>query len=132
MLPSFDEHGNLPPGIHRCTIEELIQHFGTGSVEREVEIQELLEFIAWAREADIQRVIVNGSFVTSKESPNDVDVVILPGPNYPRSQNPAFEEITRFPFLQIVVAADEDDLIMWVSQDFGTDRRPKGVVEVLL
>ena len=44
MLPPFDEHGNLPPGIHRCTIEELIQHFGTGSVEREVEIQELLEF----------------------------------------------------------------------------------------
>ena len=65
MLPPFDEHGNLPPGIHRCTTEELIQHFGTGSVEREVEIQELLEFIAWAQEADIRRVIVNGSFVTS-------------------------------------------------------------------
>ena len=60
--------------------------------------------------------------------------MILPGPNYPRSQTPAFEEITRFPFLQVIVAADENDLELWSLHDFGTDRNrnPKGVVEVIL
>src|SRR3954453_20655425 len=39
-----------------------------------------------------------------------------------------------WPFLQILVAADEDDLEAWATRDFGTDRqqRPKGVLEVLL
>ena len=39
MLPEFDEVGNLPPGIHRATIEEVVQRFGVGSPERDVERQ---------------------------------------------------------------------------------------------
>jgi hypothetical protein len=49
MLPDFDENGCLPVGIHRCDIEEMIQRFGVGSPEREVESRELLEFIRWSR-----------------------------------------------------------------------------------
>ena len=39
-----------------------------------------------------------------------------------------------WPFLQILVAADEGDLESWATADSGTDRqhRPKGVVEVIL
>jgi hydroxymethylpyrimidine/phosphomethylpyrimidine kinase len=86
MLPAFDEHGNLPAGIHPCSVEELISRFGSGSPERAVEIAELTEFIAWAKNAGVARVIVNGSFVTAREAPNDVDVIILPGVDYPRDQ----------------------------------------------
>jgi hypothetical protein len=39
-----------------------------------------------------------------------------------------------WPFLHILVAADDEDMEQWILQDFGTDRdlRPKGVVEVIL
>jgi hypothetical protein len=28
MIPSFDQNGNLPEGIHDCTIEEAAERFG--------------------------------------------------------------------------------------------------------
>ena len=77
----------------------------------------------------VRRIIVNGSFVTRKRHPNDVDVVVLPDPNS------AFAlDTTAWPFVQILIAADDDDLERWATSDFGTDRRgrAKGVVEVLL
>ena len=39
-----------------------------------------------------------------------------------------------WPFLQIIIAADDADLERWALEDFGTDRRQraKGVVEVIL
>ena len=79
-------------------------------------------------------MIVNGSFVTSKVSPNDVDLVILPGADYPRDQQPVGSEEVVWPFLQVFVAADDADLEAWAFRDFGTDRdrRPKGVVEIVL
>ena len=134
MLPPFDEFGYLPPGIHPCGVEELIAKFGHGSPEREVEAQELLDFFAWARKAGIERIIVNGSYVTTKTAPNDVDVVILPGTGYPRGELACEEQEARWPFLQILIAADETDLEEWSLQDFGTDRnrRVKGVIEVVL
>jgi hypothetical protein len=134
MLPPIDEHGNLPPGSHRCTIEEVVQRFGSGSPERETETSELLQFVVWARRAGIVRLILNGSFITAKVSPNDVDLAILPGPGYPRDQPTSGAEETLWPFLQVFVAADDTDLEAWAIQIFGTDRnlRSKGFVEVIL
>jgi hypothetical protein len=129
MLPPFDEYGLLPPGIHRVSVDVLVESFGSGSPEREVETRELLEFIDWAKRHGVRRIIVNGSFVTRKRHPNDVDVVVLPDPNS------AFAlDTTAWPFVQILIAADDDDLERWATSDFGTDRRgrAKGVVEVLL
>ncbi|MFV1967118.1 MAG: hypothetical protein ACC628_16950 [Pirellulaceae bacterium] len=134
MIPEFDEHGYLPPGIHRCSVEELVARFGSGSPERQVETQELLEFIDWARRAGNRRIIVNGSFATARPAPNDIDIVMLPGDDYPRDEEPWSEQESRWPFLQILVAADDEDLELWAREDFGTDRdqREKGVIEVVL
>jgi len=134
MLPPFDEAGNLPPGIHSCSEGELIARFGSGSEEREAEISELVQFIAAARKAGVRRLLVNGSFVTGKPAPNDVDVVILPGQDYPREGPRLDDEQLVWPFLQIIVAADDADFEAWATHQFGTDRkkRPKGVVEVVL
>ncbi|HXG09656.1 MAG TPA: hypothetical protein VNK04_07695 [Gemmataceae bacterium] len=134
MLPDFDENGNLPPGIHPCTLEEVVARFGFGSAERQTETAELQEFVRWAREAGVSRLIVDGSYVTTKRAPNDVDLVILPGSDYPRQQQPALVSSQQWPFLHIQVALDEADLQQWVTIDFGTDRNqnPRGVVEILL
>ena len=133
MLPVLDEHGNLPPGIHLASVELLVERFGSGSAEREVEIRELLDFIDWARTHGVRRIVVNGSFVTSKQRPNDVDVVVLPAAGDAEDAMIEFEPAA-WPFLQILVAADVEDLERWATSDFGTDRtgRGKGVVEVML
>jgi hypothetical protein len=134
MLPPFDDHGNLPAGILLSTIEELAARFGNGSEERATEISELLQFIEAAQRAGVRRLLVNGSFVTAKLAPNDVDVVLLPGPGYPRQGPRLDSDELVWPFLQIIVAADDADFEAWAITQFGTDRkrRPKGVVEVIL
>jgi hypothetical protein len=134
MLPPFDDYGNLPPGIHLCAVEELAERFGSGSDERETEISELLQFIQEAKVGGVRRLLVNGSFVTGILAPNDVDVVILPGPDYPRQGKKLESDELVWPFLQIIVAADDADFEAWASFQFATDRRsrPKGVVEVIL
>ena len=86
MLPSFDDIVNLPTGIHLCSVEELVARFGVGSEERETQISELLHFIEAARSTGVRRLLVNGSFVTDKLAPNDVDVVFLPGYDYPKGE----------------------------------------------
>ena len=83
MIPPFDDNGYLPPGIHACSLEEIAGRFGHGSPEREVEMKELREFIKWCETAGVIRVVVNGSFATSKVSPVDVDIVVCVGRDYP-------------------------------------------------
>jgi hypothetical protein len=134
MLPDFDENGNLPRGIYVCTLEEVVNRFGSGSPERRTESAELRAFVAWARAAGVIRLVVDGSYVTNKIAPNDVDLVILPGLDYPRQEQPALTAAPRWPFLHVQVAEDEADLNQWVTIDFGTDRNwvPRGLVEIIL
>ena len=133
MLPPFDEFGNLPRGIHPAPIEEVVDRFGHGSPEREVEGRELIELFAWARRSGVRRLIINGSFVTDKRDPNDVDVVLLPRKHQGHEEG-MFEMEPAWPFLQLLIPADEADVERWAVDDFGTDRdgRDKGVVEVIL
>jgi len=114
-------------------MEEIVERFGHGSPEREVEARELTEFVAWAKQNGVRRLVINGSFVTDKRDPNDVDIVLLPHKEW-RQREMLTEIESAWPFLQILIAADEVDLERWAVDDFGTDRdgREKGVVEVLL
>lgn len=132
MLPPFDDYGNLPPGIHRATLQEIMERFGSGSPEREVQSSELADFVAAVSKTGVRRIIVNGSFTTGKLSPNDVDVIILPAEDSDDKMEMSTE--LSWPFLQIIIAADDADMERWALDDFGTDRRrrAKGVVEVIV
>lgn len=134
MLPEFDDNGNLPPGIHRCSLEEIIAKFGQGSPEREIETRELVKFIEWARQLKIKRVLVDGSYSTIKVEPVDVDIVILAGEDYPEKAGSIKTLVGQWPFLHVVVAEDEADLRQWTDKDFGTDRsgNSRGILEVIL
>lgn len=134
MLPEFDESGYLPPGIHLCTLEEVVSRFGQGSPEREVETNELVKFVQWARQANVKRLVVDGSYVTAKVSPNDVDIAVLPSEGYSRQSGPIKPMAEQWPFLHVELAADEADFERWAQRDFGFDRNrnPRGIVEVIL
>lgn len=134
MLPALNDRGVLPAGRHLCSEAELAATFGHGSPEREVEMNELRRFIGWCRRTGVRRLLINGSFVTAKIDPIDVDVVILPKPGVVASELPPKSEDLVWPFLQVQVAVDENDFDLWARVDFAIDHRgiPKGTVEIKL
>jgi hypothetical protein len=77
-LPGFNEEGDLPPGVHRATLAEVLQRFGSGSVQRRAVGDRLNRLYQLASLAgQLARFVVFGSFVTAKDEPNDVDIVLL-------------------------------------------------------
>ena len=76
--PEFDDNGDLPAGIHQATLDEVLQHFGTGSVQRRLVGQRLERIYKLAQNTGrVARFIVFGSFVTAKPDPGDVDIFML-------------------------------------------------------
>lgn len=77
-LPSFTLEGDLPCGVHRATLREAMDRFGNGSLQRRAVSERLSRIHALAISTGrLARFIVFGSFVTSKENPKDVDIVML-------------------------------------------------------
>src|SRR5437867_10966697 len=75
--PEFNENGDLPPGIHRATLEEVVQHFG-GTPRRAVIARRLGRIHQLARSTGhLARFIIFGSFATAKPGPNDVDIFLM-------------------------------------------------------
>jgi hypothetical protein len=83
-LPPLDGAGLLPDGIHDATLAEVTAQFGQfqRSDKRQVLVRSLGNFLREATDAEIiDHLILDGSFVTSKEEPGDIDfiVVLRPG-----------------------------------------------------
>lgn len=76
--PEFDNNGDLPVDIYPATLTEILQHFGTGTVRRDLLGQRLERIYTLANSTGkVARFIVFGSFVTAKQSPNDIDIFLL-------------------------------------------------------
>lgn len=135
--------GVLPPGVHDCTIAEIKARFGVYSLgsSRWEFARKLEEYLTEARSTSIVAwVAVDGSFVTDKPDPNDVDVVIalsqelaLDRPVRPFEYNLASRRRVqqRFPFDVLVAAVGSPKLSEHMAF-FQTDRdgRPKGILRV--
>jgi hypothetical protein len=77
-LPAFNEEGDLPPGVHRATLSEVLERFGRGSVQRCAVADRLDRIYQLAVSTGaMARFVVFGSFVPAKAEPNDVDIVLL-------------------------------------------------------
>jgi hypothetical protein len=133
MIPDFDEHGYLPAGVHLASIDEIETRFGHQSEVRQVQMESLRWLVELARRAGVQRLVINGSFVTECLEPNDVDCVLLTGQGYPRDRLADREILAGLPFLEIAVVK-QDAFDFLVDTMYATNRQqiPKGVVEVIL
>jgi hypothetical protein len=107
MIPDFDEHGYLPPGLHRASLDEIEDRFGRQSEIRRVQMASLRWLVDLAVRVGVYRLVINGSFVTDELEPNDVDCVLLPGPGFPRDPTPADELLEGMPFLDIQLVDQE-------------------------
>jgi hypothetical protein len=72
MIPEFDELGYLPPGEHTATWIEVDSRFGYTPWRKKL-LGGLCEALLLLQQAGCRRFYLDGSFVTSKESPNDFD-----------------------------------------------------------
>jgi hypothetical protein len=72
MIPRFTDEGLLPPGIHETDLEDLREKMGWSRKRSALleGIEEALELIA---ACGVVRVYLDGSFVTDKDRPNDID-----------------------------------------------------------
>ena len=84
-IPLPDEDGFLPAGVHDCSLDEIKTRFGSYQrSDRRPQLFARLE--AFLSEAKASRlvvsVVVDGSFVTDKPEPNDIDLIAVVAPSH--------------------------------------------------
>jgi hypothetical protein len=78
MIPDYNIDGNLPEGIYLVEEEEFINHFSSSSARRKWLGDRMRELLALIKSTgQLDRIFVWGSFVSAKESPNDLDILLL-------------------------------------------------------
>ena len=141
-IPDFRKDGYLPEGVFLASEAEVSFRFGTSNRQRRRLVLRVRRWIELAREIKAPRLFIDGSFITSKPEPNDVDAVVLLPTDFENqiaTESDAateFEEmlLTRRPE-EIFAAEDETDWNEWVeffSRTRETDGRRKGLVEIEL
>jgi len=86
-LPPLTDAGELPLGVHRASLREILDEFGVGSAQRKVLALRLDRVYRLAEATNhLARFVVFGSFVTSKLEPQDVDVFLVMEDTFDASQ----------------------------------------------
>jgi len=142
IIPPSSTDGYLPEGLYLAPDTEVLFRFGGSTRNRRRLALRLRRWIGLARMIGARRLLVNGSFVTAKDEPNDIDAVILLPPDFQQqleNQMDAaleLEEIllTRRPE-EMFAAEDNTDWDEWVeffNRTREADGRRKGLVEIQL
>jgi hypothetical protein len=79
-IPDYEESGTLPPGVYLCTLDEIRERFGRFRISdrRSRLYRQLAEYAALARSSgEVQALIIDGSFVTEKVEPGDIDLIVV-------------------------------------------------------
>lgn len=72
MLPAFERTGLLQPGIHWATWMEFKNQFGTTPHRRRL-LEGLRSALKELKKAGCETAYIDGSFVTTKQTPGDYD-----------------------------------------------------------
>lgn len=79
-IPQLTADGYLPAGVHDCSLAEVREQFGKyQNGNQRCHLMDRLEtFVQEARAAGfIATVVIDGSFTTSKDMPNDIDLIVV-------------------------------------------------------
>ena len=125
-IPEFNDLGYLPPGVYETTWQEFMERFVINP-QRQRLATGLAAALRKLGVAGCRRVIIGGSFVTTKEKPNDFDGWYEDFGLDPNILDPLFVENVNDQ--QIVFGGRLFDLPSYEGF-FQTDRegRPKGVI----
>ena len=144
MVPEFNLDGNLPEGIHSVSEDEFLDHFATSSARRKWLGERLKEILALGKSTGkVKRIFVWGSFVTVKESPNDVDILLVMSEDFQLETVPEeCKDLFDYIRARVRYNADvfwskasigEDTLSLWLeTYQLTRDFKRRGIVEVKL
>jgi hypothetical protein len=141
-IPPFRADGYLPEALHLASEAEVLFRFGSSTRRRRQLALRLRRWVELARRIGGRRLLIDGSFVTAKDNPNDIDAVILLPPDFQKQLEQEIEWaleleemlVTRHPE-EIFAAEDETDWNEWIaffSRTREADGRRKGLVEITL
>ena len=142
MIPDFRDDGYLPEGLYATTEADVTFRFGSSTPRRRRLILRLRRWLELTRLTHARRFLVDGSFVTDKSEPNDIDAVDLLAGDFHQQVSSGLDAaleleemlLTRYPE-EIFAAEDLRDWDEWV-EFFSRTREPdgqrKGLVEVEL
>ena len=140
MIPAFRPDGYLPEGLHKATEAEVTFRFGSATAQRRWLALRLRRWTELARQVGATRLLVDGSFVTAKPDPKDVDAVILLPDDFDdklQGGDAAAFELDRIMLFRqpeelfgAKSAARWDDWVEFFSRTREADGRRKGLVEV--
>jgi hypothetical protein len=78
MIPAFDKNDNLPKGLYKAAIGEIKDIFGGSTPRRKWLFEKLQQIIELAKSTGkLERIILWGSFVSNKEFPQDIDLLLI-------------------------------------------------------
>lgn len=81
IIPEYDSKGQLPPGVYRPSLVEFVERYIAGfpsSISREEIFAGYLRYCSMLYQFDIViSNFVDGSYITNKVDPGDVDMVLL-------------------------------------------------------
>jgi hypothetical protein len=141
-IPLLQEDGLLLPGLYLAEMNEIEERFGKSTPRWKELFKRLRMFVELAQYCGALRMFVNGSFVTAKPEPSDVDVVIWVGARYIELLDNDDESAKRLKKMfdtrvpkDALQAIDEQDWEGWVWFFSGLRENPtkqKGLVEIEL
>ncbi|WP_079515530.1 DUF6932 family protein [Rossellomorea marisflavi] len=158
-MPEFLPDGNLLPGIHEYNVEDFKKQFVEDFTESSSRERIYKDFCIWIEE--LNRVLppaymwLDGSYVTEKPNPNDMDIIVfycpkviqIKGEEVSKQIGYTVNEVSRrlncdaylcytlenFSSQELARLPDQMTIMdkYWMGQ-FGFDRqrRPKGIVEL--
>ena len=142
-IPALRPEGFLPAGIFDCTWPELKAQFGTfdGSDHR-VHLFTRLQALASAMAASglFESLFIDGSFVTAKPRPNDIDLIAILRPGHDFERDLLMSEYAlvsrallrrRFGF-DVIVAERDSGLYKTYIEFFARVREAPGMTKGLL
>jgi len=139
MIPKFNKDGYLPKGIHRAIINEIKRRFGSSSSKRKELFKGFPKLIKLLRKhkKSIKKILLNGSFVTSKELPGDLDCILIVKNDFNFSSPEAKQlQSAKKLFNVHLFTFIEEDVVRYhrLIDFFGhdQDKKSKGLLEVIL
>ena len=72
-IPSLQDNNELPAGEHWATLDEVNIAYGSSSVRRKSLMNGLKAATENLNAVGVHTIWINGSFVTGKKEPNDID-----------------------------------------------------------
>lgn len=143
MIPEFQDNGDLPVGVYSASLADVINRFGQGSAQRQAVAQRLERIHQLVSETGhVARMIVFGSFVTAKEQPEDVDLVIIMEDTFDPDQLSGEHKLL---FDHAAAQAHFGASVFWVRRlaifgdpqafvedwQFKRDRQRRGIIEII-